>query len=184
MHRHNAFSPQTTVHLTGFRWPLIRYLTTTLLPHLIMRRAKIMFLKVNHPRQMLWWWPERMEGMLKGSVDGSTLEEVDNFKYLSVRIQRNGNISKEIGVDWQWVWMHWMVYDIKKSKLRVIWACIFPIATYACEGPLKDRREKNHSLWKQMLPQDFESPLGVKAHKLWQEEGAWSNQSLAATICK
>ena len=30
------------------------------------------------------------------SVDGSTLEEVDNFKYLGARIQSDGDVSKEI----------------------------------------------------------------------------------------
>ena len=74
------------------------------------------------------------------SVNGITLEEVDHFKYLGARIQKDGDKSKEIKSrlairlkalnDVKKLWQG----QDKKVKLRVLRACIFPIATYACEA--------------------------------------------------
>ena len=73
------------------------------------------------------------------SINGSVLEEVDHFMYLGAKIQGDGDNSKEIrsrlamGLQ-ALIGMKklWRGQD-KVTKLRILRACVFPVATYACE---------------------------------------------------
>jgi hypothetical protein len=73
------------------------------------------------------------------SVGGSSLDEVGNFMYLGARIQSDGDNSKEIrsrlalGLKaLNGMKKLWRGQD-KGTKIRILRACVFPVATYACE---------------------------------------------------
>ena len=72
-------------------------------------------------------------------IGQSSLEEVDNFQYLGARIERDGNNSKEIGcrlamglAALEGMKNLWQGQN-KQTKLHLLRACVFPVATYACE---------------------------------------------------
>lgn len=66
-------------------------------------------------------------------------EEVDNFSYLGALAESDGNSSKEIGcrlslsiAALKGMKNLWQDQD-KETKLRLLRAFVFPVATYACE---------------------------------------------------
>ncbi len=104
------------------------------------KKSKDYGLKVNASKtKVMAVVKEDERDVEKVNVDGSELEEVDNLRYLGTRIQNQGDVSKEVKSRLSMglkalndMKKLWQVQD-KETKLRVLTACIFPIATYACE---------------------------------------------------
>ena len=74
------------------------------------------------------------------TVDGETVECLENFEYLGSKIEGNGKCSNEIkrrtamaAGQLKKMEKIWKGQD-KQTKLKIVRACIFPTAIYGCEG--------------------------------------------------
>ena len=74
------------------------------------------------------------------TVDGETVECLENFEYLGSKIEGNGKCSNEIkrrtamaAGQLKKIEKIWKGQD-KQTKLKIVRACIFPTAIYGCEG--------------------------------------------------
>ena len=74
------------------------------------------------------------------TVDGETVQCLENFEYLGSKIEGNGKCSNEIkrrtsmaAGQLKKMEKIWKGQD-KQTKLKIVRACIFPTAIYGCEG--------------------------------------------------